>query len=353
MDDGELPDKLSPDDRLLVFFSGHGTTLTNKIDGSAYGYMVPVDAQKGKWSSMIEFNDLVQKSVKRLPAKHILFLLDCCFSGIAALRDMQPDSVSILPMPLDDYIESCTRKRAIQIITAGQDDQPVLDHSIFDGHSPFTGALLQGLASWEADLNKDGVLTAQELGVYLDKKVSDTANVYGHKQKPYANHLPGDQGGDFIIMVSSRHAHETLEEYRSRVKSLPAKEKAVMIKDSTRCNITSIIEQESVLAISYTTYEYNPKNLQFEIVSLAKAIGRIFAPKTTYRITIRSFADLIGVTGEDRPEILTLEIPALELQKFVLNELTLPSLWASISFFRKESDTKLLKISQISFDLVL
>jgi hypothetical protein len=350
---GELPDKLKPEDRLLVFFSGHGTTLKNKTNGSTSGYMIPVDAQEGKWTSMIEFDDLVQKSLRRLPARHILFLLDCCFSGIAATRGIQLDSVAIPPMPLDEYIESCTRKRAIQIITAGQDDEPVLDSSPFNGHSPFTGSLIHGIRTWEADLNKDGVMTAQELGVYLDKKVSDTANVYGHKQKPYANRLPGDEGGDFIIMISTGHAHETLAEYRNRVKSLTARQKAAMIKEITRCNITTIIDQEDILAVTYTTYVNNPKSLQAEIIALVKAIGHIFTPKIAYRIIVRSFVDTVIKIGEDIPEILTLEIPAQKVQEFVFNELDLEGFWVSISSFRKESDTKSYTISQITFDLVL
>jgi hypothetical protein len=113
---------------------------------------------------------------------------------MSALRSVNTDKINI-PMPPKDFILSCTEKDEVQVITAGGYDELVLDGSIFTSHSPFTGSIIHGLATWDADILNDGILTALELGTYLTKTVSDVANVYGHKQKPVFNRLPGDKGG--------------------------------------------------------------------------------------------------------------------------------------------------------------
>ena len=131
--------------------------------------------------------------------------MDCCFSGIAAaMRSLDNEFTNNKESKLEKIIEGCTRKDAVQIITAGQEDELVLDRGNFEGHSPFTGELIHGIESGEADMHKDGVLTATELGTYLDQKVSNAANVYGHKQKPYFNRLQNDRGGDFIIALTNK-----------------------------------------------------------------------------------------------------------------------------------------------------
>ena len=126
--------------------------------------------------------------------------MDCCFSGKAGLRsaDFQiSDSDSI-----ETFVQNCFRNRAVQIIVAGQHDEAVLDESSFTGHSPFTGSIIHGIESNDADLNRDGMLTTSELSTYIEPIVSAEANVYGHKQKPFMNRLAGDEGGDFILTLS-------------------------------------------------------------------------------------------------------------------------------------------------------
>jgi len=201
LDDDQLPSQIGEKDRIIIFFSGHGTTNVNLGDNSSSGYLIPSDGTIGKWSSCIEFNDFIAKTVQKLQANHILFLLDCCFGGIAAVRLTSEYVKNKLPM--QEFVKSCTRNKAVQIIVAGQKDELVLDQSIFSGHSPFTGAIIEGIESNNADLSNDGILTATELGTYLDRRVSDVANVYGHKQKPMTNRLAGDKGGDFIINIST------------------------------------------------------------------------------------------------------------------------------------------------------
>jgi Caspase domain len=64
-------ESLSPDDRLLVYFAGHGST----VEGSRgpIGYLVPVDGELKNKSSLIRWDELT-RNADIIPAKHILLV---------------------------------------------------------------------------------------------------------------------------------------------------------------------------------------------------------------------------------------------------------------------------------------
>lgn len=351
-DDDELPMKVKKNDRLILFFSGHGTTISSKKDGSSIGYIVPYDANLSKRNSMIEFDDFVRNCSRFIPAKHILFLMDCCFSGMSALRAIDIDKVAIPKMPTKDFIKSCVEKDAVQIMTAGGQDELVLDGSIFSGHSPFTGAITQGIQTWDADLLKDGILTATELGTFLSRRVSDVANVYGHKQKPIFNRLPGDKGGDFIITVSNDLIYESLEEYRKRITVLSLKEKVGMIRSETGCNVTSLIEDRDTLSITYTFFDKGIPDFQLDILNLVSMAGRMFLPKMKYMISARTVS-VPSLRGRDISEILTIDVFANKVQAFLRDEIKKEELWNSMTFYVKEPNIYFIDKLKMDFPLMI
>src|SRR3989338_5732551 len=89
------------------------------------------------------------------------------------------------------YLEEITREPVRQIITAGGENEEVLDGGLY-GHSVFTGRLIESLKN-----NKD-FITAQELGLELEKKVYGDAMSRGHKQRPQAGKIYGT--GDFVFI---------------------------------------------------------------------------------------------------------------------------------------------------------
>ena len=71
------------DDRGLVFFAGHGHTARGcrgEIE-----YLVPVDGDCDDLSSLIRWDDLT-RNADLLPAKHVLFVMDACYGGLAVTR---------------------------------------------------------------------------------------------------------------------------------------------------------------------------------------------------------------------------------------------------------------------------
>src|SRR4051812_30895217 len=77
---------LAPSDSLIVFFAGHGGTRIQRVGEREVrtGYLTPVDgaAESNRVQSWIEL-DAWLRQISRLPPRHILVILDACFSGIA------------------------------------------------------------------------------------------------------------------------------------------------------------------------------------------------------------------------------------------------------------------------------
>ncbi len=189
------PNLVQHEDRVLVFYAGHGAT--RKLDsGRELGYIIPVDADltnfEGSAISMTNFQDISEA----IPAKHVLFVMDSCYSGLALTRGGGTP-------PSQNYLNEISRREAREMFTAGGADQQVADNGP-NGHSVFTWTLLQGLDG-RADLNGDGFITATELAAYVAPAVSALSH-----QTPAFGNLPGTEGGDFIFDL--KHETEFLNE---------------------------------------------------------------------------------------------------------------------------------------------
>lgn len=115
-------EQLQPDDALIISFAGHGQTDSyDRIN-----YWLPCDAggdskEKLRWLD----SRTVQAAMEKTPARHVLLLNDCCFSGdfIGAARNLREKE--------QDYLEKAKRYRAREVLTSGMSEQ-VQDSSIHD-----------------------------------------------------------------------------------------------------------------------------------------------------------------------------------------------------------------------------
>ena len=90
---GEISILARENDRVLIFFSGHGESM-DLIDGGEVGYLMPVDAEKNNlYLSGIGMDDLKKLSLMS-QAKHILYLIDACYGGIVSVgsKGLEPDT---------------------------------------------------------------------------------------------------------------------------------------------------------------------------------------------------------------------------------------------------------------------
>jgi uncharacterized caspase-like protein len=124
----------------------------------------------------------IQNIAESLPAKHALFVMDACYSGLGLTRGAANAS----------FLRDNAKRLGRQMLTAGGTDQLVSDGGP-NGHSVFTWTLLQGLGG-KADLNGDSLITGTELAAYVAPAVSSVS-----QQTPAFGSLPGSEGGEFVF----------------------------------------------------------------------------------------------------------------------------------------------------------
>ncbi|PTO71492.1 caspase family protein [Vibrio splendidus] len=177
-------DDVKVDDRLFVFFAGHGHTKAG-VRGDV-GYLVPHDADMEDYSTFIRWDELT-RNAELIRAKHILFVMDACYGGLAVYRDLKPGS--------SRFLKDMYQRFSRQVITAGKANEVVADSGgPLPNHSVFTGYLIEGLRGKAS--NEHGVITANGLMSYVYSKVSNDIN---SDQTPHYGQFDGD--GDFIISV--------------------------------------------------------------------------------------------------------------------------------------------------------
>lgn len=172
------------DDRVMVFFAGHGATR-RLASGREVGYIVPVDAAQGDLAADAISMPQLQEVAEAISAKHVLYVVDACYSGLGLTRGGAADGSA-------RFLADNARRIGRQMMTAGGADQQVADDGP-GGHSVFTWTLLQALGG-KADLNGDGVITATELAAYVAPAVAGISH-----QTPAFGSLPGSAGGEFVF----------------------------------------------------------------------------------------------------------------------------------------------------------
>lgn len=194
----KLREHTRENDRVIFFFAGHGDTLDIESPDKP-GYFVPYNAKFHTYADCIDMWEL-QRACRIIPAKHIFIILDCCFSGIAAVSGramppLPPDKIN------DSYLQRLTKKGAWQVLTAGDSDDMVADGGVYPGHSIFTGVLLEGLEG-NADQNRDDIFTATDLAAYVKPLVTgQSQSATGKSQAPFYNYFVGSGQGDFVFIV--------------------------------------------------------------------------------------------------------------------------------------------------------
>jgi len=173
-----LPQKVGRNDRVVFYFAGHGQTQ-DLANGGKRGFIIPVDADPADCAATAISMEQIRSLSSRIPAKHILYLMDCCYSGLGLSR-----SYGTSPK-LSGYLRKVASMRAVQIVTAGGKGEQVQER---EGHGIFTAYFLRGLAG-AADLDGDDVVTGTELGAYLRPNVSEASQ---QKQTPLYGRLEGE-----------------------------------------------------------------------------------------------------------------------------------------------------------------
>jgi len=189
------PKKVGPDDRVLIYFSGHGQTVKIPTGGDL-GFLIPSDAE-------IQLDDAdnaapylatcLQMStlwnlIDSTAAKHALLIADACYSGILARGRGSAEKIS------DEFMARLAAKPARQVMTAGGAGEQSFEDQKY-GHGMFTQKLLEELKA-RATKPGDAFMAAD---LYSTVKVA-VGNLTNAKQNPQMHDFATE--GQFLFITT-------------------------------------------------------------------------------------------------------------------------------------------------------
>jgi tetratricopeptide (TPR) repeat protein len=159
-----LPSVARPDDRIVIFFAGHGFMKDGK------GYLAPHDVDHVNLERTGYPMASLAKVMQSIPSKWKLLLTDACHSGAVAETGSEEvvNALQDLNRTLLSFTASATREFSHE------------NKNVGGGHGLFTYFVVKGLEG-EADDNCDGKVTAGELIPYVKDNVRGKSN---GKQNP-------------------------------------------------------------------------------------------------------------------------------------------------------------------------
>lgn len=157
-----LPSVAKEDDRVLIYFAGHGFITS---DGA--GYLAPYDFEKpNPQKTGYPMETLGRVVGGQIKAKWKVLLTDSCHSG-AITPETNNEQVNKKLQSLDKSMFS---------LTASRDREQSMESPDWGGgHGIFTYYVVQGLQG-SADENGDGIVNADELAEYVRRNVREATS---------------------------------------------------------------------------------------------------------------------------------------------------------------------------------
>ncbi len=163
---------VDPDDFVVIGFSGHGSETHE---------LVTYDADLTDLAGSCIPLDVLTEWFRAIPARQLVCVLDCCFSGAMGAKVLQVESKprSLLSeTALFDQLAGDGRL----ILTASTATQPAWENPKI-GHGLLTHFLLEALQGAK-EVRKAGKVSVYRLLEYVTTRVADAARQFGARQEP-------------------------------------------------------------------------------------------------------------------------------------------------------------------------
>jgi tetratricopeptide (TPR) repeat protein/uncharacterized caspase-like protein len=156
-----LPSTARDDDRVLIYFAGHGFVFDSRA------YLAPYDLDPANIAGTGYPMDTLGSVIgSRIKAKWKVLITDACHSG-AITPEADRAAVSSSLLSLNSSLFS---------LTASRDRESSFESPDWGGgHGIFTYYVVKGLEG-EADASHDGIVTADELADYVRRNVREATN---------------------------------------------------------------------------------------------------------------------------------------------------------------------------------
>lgn len=188
-----LRDSLGAQDRLLVYYAGHG-----EVDPvTRQGYWIPVDGERRLRSQWVSVSDVTDQ-LGAMAARQVLVIADSCYSGTMTRAALPGVGPGLDAAAREHALDAATGVRARVALTSGG-VEPVVDGGA-GRHSLFARSLLDVLGALPEPTE------ARRVHHELLARFTWRAQALGVRQQPdYAPiRFAGHEAGDFVFVPRRR-----------------------------------------------------------------------------------------------------------------------------------------------------
>lgn len=143
----DLCNKARDDDLLLLYYSGHGI-----LDDDGRLYLAGTNTTRPSNALAVPIH-IINDTMDSSPSKNQILILDCCYAGAYGSKLNFRGSSSRVVL---------TATGRLHVAYVGREGEP----------SVFTGFLIEGLKTGDADLDGDGLVSCDDIYHYLNKRMS-------------------------------------------------------------------------------------------------------------------------------------------------------------------------------------
>lgn len=170
-----LTKNIGPEDRLLFFFAGHGTT-DQQGEGN---YLLPQDATLDNFPLQgLKLSEEILWAFERCQAREQIVIVDACHSGFRkGIRDEDTRDLEITAKRIESALDAFSQARSGRaVLTSSSRDQKSQEDDTI-AHGVFTYYLVNGLQAFatdktpEVDQDLDRRIDAGELFQYVQHRV--------------------------------------------------------------------------------------------------------------------------------------------------------------------------------------
>ena len=191
-----IADRIGENDRFMFFFAGHGKSKRQEEVDVAY-LVVSGGVDKNDPDTLVSSGDVARYSRLLDRARHQLFVFDSCYAGLMGHFEARSDKDPSAYDSETHLVRDLQRRRVRQYLSAGGEDQEVLDNGP-SNLSWFTYFLLKGLEPNVASRRTSGLITFSELASYVQALSANP------KHTPAFGSLAGHRGGEFLFLSTAR-----------------------------------------------------------------------------------------------------------------------------------------------------
>lgn len=153
--------RLSSDALFLFYYSGHGFT-----DKEGRLYLSAEDTDTENIITTAISIDNIIRVFEQSNCRKIVIILDCCFAGNAAVE--LGAEKNYFDTDLKERVSGITKE---QFWICGSEKDVAAFENSFHKSSVFSKYFVEGIEFGEADLNKDGLVSIEEISAYIRQKM--------------------------------------------------------------------------------------------------------------------------------------------------------------------------------------